>query len=596
MFEKLISFVYLLAFFFSCPLYSIETITVRADRIKSSLDKSPSDIKIFNENEIKQTESISDLLSRESDLKISSSGPTGSNASLFLRGSDSSHILVIIDGIIMNDPSNPNRQFDFARLSLNNVERIEVLKGSQGLLYGSNAIGGVILITTKKAKGSLTGAASVSYGSFDTFKASLNSQKKINSTAISLGIDHLKSRGFSAANSKKNLNADDDGEKRTSLDANVSQAMNNSSELILNYRYVNDIADIDKGGGVNNDDPDDAQLTKEQYLKIGFNKEWNKSETAFAFTQSSHHRTLKTSTTSTTKGVLQNFSINHTEYINNNLTQNINADYSHEKDQFKNFNENISLFLYNRLEMDSNIINLGIRADHNKYFKEHITYKLAYLKNIHEMIFKTSYSTGFRAPSLNQLFDPTYGNKNLTPEKSQSAELGLEIPFLNTQKFLTTLFYTNIYNRFSYVPVTFVNQNQGRARIIGIENSLESQLTNDISADVSLTWLSARDLSANKKLARRPNLNSKFGISYILERQRFNLEGDFTGERLDVDNQGNDVTLPSYLIFNFNYDIHLRNNFSSYFKLKNILNKEYEEIFGYGTGGRNFSLGFKYLF
>ena len=87
-------------------------IIVSADRIKSSLDKSPSDIKVFEQLDIEKSSSIIELLSSQSDLKMAQSGPSGANTSLFLRGSDSSHTLVIIDGITMNDPSNPNRQFD----------------------------------------------------------------------------------------------------------------------------------------------------------------------------------------------------------------------------------------------------------------------------------------------------------------------------------------------------------------------------------------------------------------------------------------------------------------------------------------------------
>lgn len=125
----------------------------------------------------------------------------------------------------MNDPSNPNRQFDLGRLSLNNIERVEVLKGSQGLLYGSNAIGGVILITTKKAKQDFSGSAQIDYGTFNTSNSAINVQKKINQTAMSFGIDHLKSDGFSAANSNLNPNADDDGEKRTTVSAGLNQAL-----------------------------------------------------------------------------------------------------------------------------------------------------------------------------------------------------------------------------------------------------------------------------------------------------------------------------------------------------------------------------------
>ena len=573
-----------------------DTIVVTADRIKSTLDKSPSDIKVFEQKDIEKANSINELLNTESDLRLAQSGPIGGNSSLFLRGSDSSHTLVIIDGIIMNDPSNPNRQFDFGRLSLNNVERIEILKGSQGLLYGSNAIGGVILITTTKAQDKATGSALVDYGTFDTFNSAINVQKKISSTSLSMGIDHFKTNGFSAANISKNAGADNDGEKLTTLSGALKQAITNNDELVFNYRYVKGETDLDKGGGAGNDDKDDTQFTEQQFMKAGYNHTWSSAETDIAYTKSIHHRTLNAQPSVMSKGENNTVAINHTQYTNDFLTQNFNLDFQHEEDQLKHFNENLSFFLYNRVEYGPAIINFGARLDSNKYFGEHVTYKVALMHFFSAFTLKMSYSTGFRAPSINQLYDPTYGNKNLKPEESQSAEIGFDIPFSERFKYLSTFFYTDLHERLSYDPVSFVNQNHGRARIIGVENNFNTKITDSFNAGLSLTCLSARDTTAKKKLARRPNLNSKLSFSYKKEKHAATLEGDFTGKRPDVDNAGNTVSMPSYTIFNMSYTLDINQHFATYVKVKNILDRDYEEVFGYGTGGRAASLGVKYYF
>jgi vitamin B12 transporter len=488
-------------------------------------------------------------------------------------------------------------------LSLNNVERIEILKGSQGLLYGSNAIGGVILITSKKGQSSFSGSALIDYGTFDTFNSAVNVQKKVNNTAMSFGIDHLKTRGFSAANVNVNPNADDDGQKLTTISAGLNQGLGEKSEVVLNYRGVFDEADLDKGGGAGQDDPNDSQNSEEHYLKAGYNYNWSEGETQLSLTRSTHHRTLRVlpdtanpaSSAVTSKGDINAVAINHTQYTTDRLTQNINLDYQHEEDQLKNSNENTSLFLYNRYEVDTNIYNLGVRVDSNQSFGEHLTYKAAYLHNFDPALLKMSYSTGFRAPSLNQLYDPTYGNKNLNPEESQSAEVGFEIPFVihvNT----ATLFYTEIDNRLSYDPVTFINQNRGRARIIGFENVFDTTLSPDMNLGIATTWMSARDLTAKQKLARRPNFNAKVIFNYKQEKHAVTVEGDFTGKRPDVDNLGNTVSLGSNIVFNMNYSYNITTNFSSYAKIRNILNKDYEDIYGYGTGGRSATLGLKYIF
>ena len=580
-----------------------DTIVVTADRIKSALDKSPSDIKVFEKKDIEEAHTIVDLLAKESDLKITQSGPSGANTSLFLRGSSSSHVLVVIDGIVMNDPSNPNRQFDLGRLSLNNIERVEILKGSQGLLYGSNAIGGVVVITTKKGSDKLGGSAFIDYGTYETYNAGVNAQKKFNNTSLSFGADHLKTKGFSAANVGRNVGADDDGEKRTTLSAALSQTIS-SGEFNLNYRYVNDLADLDKGGGAGEDDPNDSQFTEQQFMKAAYTQNWSFGETELALKRSLHHRTLNVrkdpvhtaESSTTTKGEIQGVALNHTQYTNDFLTQNFNFEYEREEDQLKNFNENLSFFLYNRLEYGPAVVNLGARIDSNKFFGEHVTYKVALMHFFSSFNLKMAYSTGFRAPSLNQLYDPTYGNKNLNPEESQTAEAGIEVPFLEKYKFLSTFFYTDLKNRLSYDPVTFVNQNRGKARIVGLENTMTMNWSESLYSSAGATWLSARDTTAKEKLARRPSLNAKAQTSFTDGFNTLGLEGDFTGKRNDVDNLGNTVKMPSYLIFNLNYDYKVSSHSSLYVKIKNLLDKDYEEVYGYGTGGRLMTTGFKYNF
>jgi len=239
-----------------------DVIVISADRIKSNTNKSTSDIRIINAEEIKDNSSktLPELLSKESDLTVVSSGPNGSNSSLFLRGSDSSHTQVVIDGIVMNDPSNPNRQFDIGRLSLNNIGKIEILKGSQGLAYGSNAIGGVIVITTKKAQSTkTTGESYLDYGTFNTVNAGVNLQKKYDLLNFSFGADAMKTDGFSAANKKNNPNAEKDGDQRVALSLGANKEFREDLTVDFNLHYSHNKADLDKGGGAGNDDPNDNQ-------------------------------------------------------------------------------------------------------------------------------------------------------------------------------------------------------------------------------------------------------------------------------------------------------------------------------------------------
>lgn len=606
LFLKLIT----LILFINTSIFADDVIVITADRIKSNSDKSTSDVRIIDAEEIEKhsSKSLPEILSKESDLSVVSSGPNGSNASLFLRGSDSSHTLVVIDGIVMNDPSNPNRQFDIGRLSLNNIERIEILKGSQGMSYGSNAIGGVVVITTKKANSTqVTGGSYLDYGTFSTVNAGANFQKKYELVNLSFGADYMDSDGFSAANKKVNAFAEKDGTQRATFSLGANRDLSEDYTLDLNLRYSHSWADLDKGGGPGQDDPNDRQKEEEIYSKIQLTKNWStgNAQTKFSYNRSKHYRLAEVlfdaqhpeSRSSIASGEINSLSANHTYYVNEFLTSNLNLEFAHEKDQSRHYNQNASGFLYHQYELPSSIFNFGIRLDHNKIFNDHITYKLAAGYKLSSSLLKLSYSTGFRAPSLNQLYDPDYGNKNLNPETSQSTDLSLERHWSEEFKTTTALFYTKVFNRLSYHPATFINLNMGKAEIIGVEQNANMDWNKNLNQTLSFTLLKTHDLSKGTRLARRPDINLKNNFNLLMgSKHHLGYEFSFIGKRSDVDNDGNTVKLKSYLLssLNYRYALDPRNDF--YLKIKNVFDTEYEEVFGFGTGGRAFTAGMQYSF
>lgn len=594
----------------STPVFAEEIILVTADRIKSESSKTSSDVRIISEKEINSSlaKTLPDLLSRESDITVASSGQYNSNTSVFLRGTDSSHTLVLLDGIIMNDPGNPNRQFDIGRLSLNNIEKIEILKGSQGLAYGSNAIGGVIVITTKKAKTQDThGEHYYSYGSFNTANLGGNFQKKSGNLSSSFGVDLFRTEGFSAANEKTNQGAEKDGSQRLTLDLNNSYDISDELEAGLIVRYNNSYADLDKGGGPGNDDPNDELSEEEIYSRLQFKKIWSsgEAETKVGLNRSSHRRKFEVnydvahpqSSTTISKGKLNEVNLEHTHVLGSQLIQNINLSFQHENDQTGHFNENLSGFLYHQLDLDKTIFNFGVRVDHNHIFNEHITYKAASGYKTERGLIKLSYSTGFRAPSVNQLFTPVYGNRNLVPETSRSADLSFESQWSNSFKTSSTVFYTKINDRFSYDPVTFFNLNRGSAEIAGLEQTLKKIWIPEISQTFSTTLLKTRDLSRGEKLARRPDISARNTFEFFIQdKHRVDFDLAFTGQRLDVDNNGNTVRTNAYLLSHLAYRYIFNEKGELFLKVKNLLDKNYEEIYGFGTGGRALTAGARFTY
>ena len=589
-----------------------DTIIITADRIKSTSKLSASDVVIFDSKKISENHnrSLTDLLSQESDLSLATEGVSGSHASIFLRGAGSAQTLVVVDGIVMNDPSNPNRQFDIGKLSLNNIEKVEILKGSQGMAYGSNAIGGVIIITSKSAKeNSASGSHYIDYGTYNTLNAGLNFQKGSDLANISMGADFMNTDGFSAANKNSNPNAENDSSKRTSLNFNANKDLSKQVKIGTSLHYVNFKADLDDCGGVQCDTPNFKQTGEDLYAKVNINKTWDDSnaETQIIYAKTKHHRSDKNSLeakypnsfdlNTIAKGEIDTTTINHTYNLNEDLTQNIDLSFSEEKDNFNSYNSNLSTFLYHQLELSENIFNFGIRLDHNKLFNDHLTYKVAAAHAFENSLLKLTYSTGFQAPSLNQLFDPTYGNKDLSPETSQSVDLGYNFNAGSFFKSTTSIFATFLDNRLSYDPNTYINRNFGKAEIYGLEEKIGLIWFEILNQSLAFSALKTKDLSTGKKLARRPDFTLKNNFAFnVGDNHHFDYDLTNVSVHNDVDNLGNEVKAEAYLIHDLGYRFSASSSFDFYFKVKNIFDLSYEEIYGFGTAGRAITLGAQYKY
>ena len=161
--------------------------TVTAERLEKSLSKTSSSVSVISAREISQSgaQSLSEILQSRAGVYLSSNGTFGGQSALRVRGSGSGFAKVIVDGIELNDPTNPSGSFDVSQLDLTNIEQIEILRGAQSIIYGSNATGGVIKITTKKSDLSIS-QIDLLLGSFDTKSLSFNTVGKKERTSYSL--------------------------------------------------------------------------------------------------------------------------------------------------------------------------------------------------------------------------------------------------------------------------------------------------------------------------------------------------------------------------------------------------------------------------
>lgn len=582
-----------------------ELIVIQSDNSNRSLNQTSSNVEVLTEKDINKYQNLNELLKFESSLFVTNSGPKGSMSSVFLRGTDSAHTLFVIDGVVVNDPSNPNRQYDFSKLSLSSIAKIEILKGSQSLLYGANAIGGVIYITTKKAQKANHVNAGYEYSSFDTHNTNLAYGKKTEDTNFLVALDYQKTQGFSAAADSSKPN-DKDGNRRINLSGKITQDLTPTSYTQLDLKYIDAKDDLDKGAF--NDDPNDYLNSREFYFNYRYHQKNDSSNTWFDISNAKHDRSLhvladqydNTSKLEFTKSNSKTASLNHQVYFSELFTTLFKVEYSSEEMKIngtnKSDNENIALIVNNDLSFDKSFLSFGARLDHNDIFSNNVNGKISYIYEMPFVHYKINLATGLKTPTLYQLFDPNYGNKNLNPEKSASLDMGADFYLTEKSKISTSLFNTYIYDRHSYDPQTYISINEGRSNIYGTELIFNQQFNNYFYYDLSYTYLHTEDLETHQSLLRRPEHSVALKLKGQYQNHFMQMNSKWTSSRFDFNQSYEREKVKDFMIFDLFYEYQVNKNLSLKAKAQNLFNKKYQEVLGLNSLSRSFSAGFNMNF
>lgn len=565
--------------------------------------------------------SVTDALRTVPGVEINQSGGLGSTSTIFIRGTKTEHALVMLDGMVLNDAVSTGKIFDFAHLPIDGVERIEIVKGAQSTLYGSEAIGGVINIITKKGTEGQKLSLNTEAGSFDTFKQNISFGGKNKNGDFYISATHLNSSSVSVANSDLEGNTEDDDYKNTTA---VTKANINASEKVtitLNGRISDFEKDIDNGNGSFADDLN--QLNEGTEYQIGTTLNY-KDKDAKLSSRLSFYYSVKdwedndpdTSDFlhSTFLGKIASTEWQTTKEIKNHkLTAGIG--YSEDKGEFSYFSNGMfgpftdamteqgsqtaSIYLQNQMSFAEKIFPvIGIRYDDHSMFGEETTYKaaIAYLIESTQTKLKTSYGTGFKAPSVYQLYS-SYGNTNLKAEKSKSFDIGFEQSLckdkINTE---IVYFHNDIEDMIDYDFASYSYENIAEAKTSGVEFSLKAKITDKLNASVNYTYTDTED-QYGKELLRRAKNKANLSLNYRhCEKLSLNFFAKYVDDRKDITFVGFEsvtVTNPSYIVCDINADYKVNDIFSFYAKITNIFDEKYEDVYGYGTEGVGYFAGCK---
>jgi vitamin B12 transporter len=613
----------------SIKTYQLSDIVVTATRTDASLMELANSITIIDSAEIKKRNktTVFDLLQDEYGISFTQQGGANKLASIYIRGSNSNHTLVLIDGIEVNTPSDPGNSYDFSFLTPDNVGRIEVLRGPQSTLYGSNAMSGVINIITKKGNGTPRFLVSGEGGSYGTYRgvAGLNGSTGLFNYSIS--VSRLKTLGFSSASTRYG-NTEKDGSDNYNLFSRFGLDLSDHLGFNFYYRFSKGSSDYDQWGGLHGDDytyifnMEESAFRGETELSI-YGGLWKQILGASLFKNIRKYSFDSTtynpySSRSIYDGRRIKFDWQNKIKINNSnlLTFGIESE-SEEANSEYYYGSYLSLFPDNKtyttgfyLQDQIKVLNnffstVGVRFDKHNRFGGITTFRIApvYIFPETRTKFKFTYGTAFHSPSLFDLYDPAFGNQLLKPERNAGWDAGIEQKLDNNKLSFGITYFNNQFEDLFGYDKNFKTINIDKAETYGLEFFTIVDVTSKIKIKFNYTYTNAIELAGPEKnlpLLRRPNDRINLLLYYTFN-DKFNtiIELIHVGKRNDKDFSSFvpvRVTLPSYGIVNLSATYTVFSYLDIYGRVDNLFNTEYEEIYGFGTAGLSGYLGFKLNF
>ncbi len=579
-----------------------------------------------HELEREQRRTLPDALATVPGLNVVQSGGPGELSSVFMRGANSNHVKVLIDGIDVTDPSNANQSFDFGQLLTGDIARIEVLRGPQSGLYGADAIGGVISITTKKGEGPPKAAVTMEAGSFGTFNQSgslSGSQDRFN---YAFNIQHWQTASMPVTpldllppGQPRNNDFYDNKTYSTRMGYDFTD--NFSVNVVARYtdarlRYTGD------GDDNFNVAPDSTLSTSvmhdtysrgeavyslldgqfKNYFGLAYTNAWNQIlnpqtgdngiPPGFGPSTNIGER-IKTDwrgVVSVARGETVVMGLEDEQY---HLTQ-INPEFSSTPsaaNSDKAAYVELQSELYKRVFLVSNV-----RYDDNASFGNRTTYRLAPAVLVPDIDtkLKASYGTGFKAPSLNQLFVnyvgfDFYANPNLKAETSVGYDYGFEQPlFGNRVRFGITYFHNNITNLIDSNANFTSWANIGLATTYGNESFLSWTVNDRLKLRADYTYTTAKDDLTGLDLLRRPKNKESVTANWTASDQ-LTLSGTVlhVGTWSDVSRDGFTTGLVGgpYTTVNLAANYKVNDQVTAFGRIDNLFDVHYQNPIGFERPG-----------
>ena len=596
---------------------ALEEIVVSPTGVPTPAKEIASSVTVITAKEIEQQQrrTLPQALAAVPGLNIVQNGGPGGQTSVFMRGTNSNHVKVLIDGIEVNDPSTPNRVFDFGQMLTNDIERIEILRGPQSGLYGANALGGVISITTRRGEGPPKFTGSVEAGSHGTFNQSVGVSGGDERFDYAFGIAHLKADSTPVTppnlvppGRRINPNSYDNW----SYSARLGFKLGDTVSLNWTGRYSDAylLSTADSGFPSTPDGFRSSQAYKQAFTRgeIVWDPLDGRFVNRFGIAYTNQDRSNRQPDAAgilglPVKNLGERLKFDWRGDLALSQGQTLVMGLQHESERLETAsltasNGNTGAFAELQSNWSDRFFTVAnIRHDHDDSFGGHTTYRLApvYIVPGTETKLKASYGTGFKAPTLSERFSDSrpafdfYGNPDLKPEESRGWDVGFEQPLAEGRASFGATYFHNDIDNLILTNATFTSYtNIGRARTKGIEAFAALELTQNLKVRADYTFTLARDENAHQELLRRPRHKASLTANWTpTDRLTLSATLIYVGDRVDGnrDFSISRMRAPGAAIVNLAADYKLDDRFTLFGRADNLFDKRYENPVGYLVPG-----------
>ncbi|MDC0094068.1 TonB-dependent receptor [Alphaproteobacteria bacterium] len=564
-------------------------ILITPTRFETKINQTASNVIILDRKDIERSSSnsLSEILDSQPGISSGNQGGVGQTSSYFIQGFEKKYISILIDGVSYADNTPTQSETYLNSISLDEIERIEILKGPQGSIYGSSAAGGVISIITKgNFKKGMNTSFQSKFGSYGTVSTTLNTGYSAEKWDFNLSVNGIHSDGFSAKNSVEEEENDSFNSAKTSLKGSIKN--DNNLKFSFTLRQTDSKIQYDNAYTKN-----DFNKLRQAAGSVKIEKKINDID---SFVQFTNQRTVRQFGTYQYYGDTFNFDfLNQYKFFSNHIIT-MGFEYDDEKYNDKTL----------RADKDRHSFVAGVNGNLNNYVgydfslrkendssygSQESTRTEAYYLFNPNLKFALSNSTGFRNPSLYETFDATYGTRTLTPETTETNRMTIS----GKSKIIhggysLNAFKSKISNLIASASGTYIYYNaEGDTNISGIEGNINSKLGEKLFSNFGFVT-THKKTSDNKKNQLLPRYSLSGSLNYIFDKDfNFNTNFSYSEGSFDTSN----VELPSYTLIGLKANYKINDNTKFNLSVVNVFDEDYAVNRGYNTSGRALYLGFK---